>query len=209
LKQAAPASVTGIDPAVGFVAYAREYVRDTRASFGVGNAMALPLEDGAFSVVVSGLVLNFVPRPDAALAEMARVTRRDGTVAVYVWDYADRMQMMRVFWDAAVELDPAAADMDEGRRFPVCKPEPLAQLFRGAGLTDIEVRAIDMPTHFRDFDDYWEPFLGAQGPAPGYTMSLPEERRTALRARIRSRLPIAPDGSISLVARAWAVRGSK
>jgi SAM-dependent methyltransferase len=209
LQQAAPASVTGIDPAVGFVSYARRSVNDSRARFGAGDAMALPVEDEAFSAVVSGLMLNFVPRQDAALAEMVRVTRHGGTVAAYVWDYAGRMQMMRVFWDAAVELDPAAAEKDEGPRFPVCKPGPLAQLFESAGLAEVVVQGIEVPTRFRDFDDYWSPFLGGQGPAPGYAMSLTEKKRAALRERTRSMLPVAPDGSISLVARAWAVRGSK
>ncbi|MDQ3927616.1 MAG: SAM-dependent methyltransferase, partial [Chloroflexota bacterium] len=90
-----------------------------------------------------------------------------------------------------------------------CKPEPLADLFTSAGLTGVQVRAIDITTHFRDFDDYWSPFLGGQGPAPSYATSLSEGSRAALRERIRSKLPIAPDASISLVARAWAVRGSK
>jgi SAM-dependent methyltransferase len=171
--------------------------------------MALPFGDETFNSVVSGLVLNFIPRQDVALAEMVRVARRGGIVAVYVWDYADQMQMMRVFWDAAVELDQAVAEKDELRRFPFCKPEPLTELFEGAGLTSVEARAIDAATHFRDFDDYWSPFLGGQGPAPGYAMSLTEEKRVALRELIRSRLPVAPDGSISLIARAWAVRGSK
>ncbi|HET6261168.1 MAG TPA: methyltransferase domain-containing protein [Chloroflexia bacterium] len=209
LRQAQPAAVTGVDPSEGFVAYAREHVQDRRASFKIGDAMALPFGDETFSAVVSGLVLNFIPRQDVALAEMARVARRGGIVAVYVWDYADQMQMMRVFWDAAVELDQAVAEKDELRRFPFCKPGPLTELFEGAGLTGIEVRAIDAATHFRDFDDYWSPFLGGQGPAPGYAMSLTEEKRATLRELIRSRLPIAPDGSISLIARAWAVRGSK
>jgi hypothetical protein len=66
-----------------------------------------------------------------------------------------------------------------------------------------------VPTVFRDFEDYWRPFLSGEGPAPGFAMSLPEERRAELRERIRARLPIADDGSISLVARAWAVRGTK
>jgi hypothetical protein len=72
----------------------------------------------------------------------------------------------------------------------------------------VEVRAIDVPTHFRDFDDYWTPFLGGQAPAPGYAMSLAEEQRIALREQIRRTLPIEPDGSIRLIARAWAVRGT-
>jgi hypothetical protein len=71
----------------------------------------------------------------------------------------------------------------------------------------VRVLAIDVPTLFKDFDDYWKPFLGGQAPAPGYCMSLTEERRTALRERIRSTMPVQPDGSIHLIARAWAVRG--
>ncbi len=209
LEQAQPAAVTGVDPSEGFVAYASERVRDRRVTFRVGDAMALPFGDEMFRAVVSGLALNFIPSQDVALAEMVRVARRGGIVAAYVWDYAGQMQMTRVFWDAAVELDQAIAEKDQGRRFPICKPEPLTELFESAGLMGVEVRAIDAPTHFRDFNDYWSPFLGGQGPAPSYAMSLTEERRTALREHIKSKLPVAPDGSISLIARAWAVRGSK
>lgn len=209
LHQARPAAVTGIDSAEGFVAYASEHVQDSRASFRVGDAMALPFADEIFSVVVSGLALNFMPEHDVAVAEMARVAGRGGVVAAYVWDYADQMQMLRVFWDAAVELDPTIADRDQARRFPICKPGPLTELFKSVGLTGVEVRALDVTTRFRDFDDYWSPFLGGQGPAPSYVTSLTEEARTTLRERIKSSLAVAPDGSISLMARAWAVRGSK
>jgi len=209
LEGAQPAGVTGVDPAAAFVTYAREHVQDGRASFEVADATALPLGDEMFGAVVSGLVLNHIPAPGDALAEMARVTRHGGVVASYVWDYADQMQMLRVFWDAAVELDPAIAEMDQGRRYPICRTEPLADLFNSAGLTGVEVRAVDVPTRFRDFDDYWVPFLGGHFPAPSYVTSLDEENRVALRERIRAKLPTAPDGSISLVARAWAVRASK
>ena len=119
------------------------------------------------------------------------------------------MELMRHFWDAAVALDPAIRAQDEGVRFPLCQPESLARLFARVGLHGVETRAIDAPTVFRDFDDYWSPFLGGQGPAPSYTMSLDEDRRATLRERIRARLPIAADGSIALIARAWAVRGVK
>jgi hypothetical protein len=117
------------------------------------------------------------------------------------------MQLIRHFWDAAAALDPAAVELDEGRRFPICRPEALERLFTEAGMEDIAVRAVDVPTLFRDFDDYWSPFLGGQGPAPGYAMSLSEERRALLRERIRADLPISGDGSIHLSARAWAARG--
>lgn len=209
LQRKEPAEVTGVDPAESFVAYAREHVEDSRASFKVGDATALPLDEGMFDAVVAGLVLNHMPTPEPGVAEMARVAKQGGTVAAYVWDYADGMQMTRVFWDAVVELDEGAAEMHQGRRYPMCKPEPLALLFRGAGLKDVEVRAIDVPTRFRDFDDYWLPFLGGQGPAPSYVTGLPEEKKAALREVVRSRLPVEQDGSISLVARAWAARASK
>jgi SAM-dependent methyltransferase len=206
-----PASVLGVDPSEGYVAHARERIADPRARFEVGDARALPVADGAFDAVVSGLVLNFVPDAEraGAVAGMRRAVRPGGVVAAYVWDYAEGMQLMRRFWDAAVALDPAARELDEGRRFPLCRPEPLAALFRGAGLGGVAVLAVEVPTEFRDFDDFWAPFLGGQGPAPAYVMSLGEDRRAALRERIRSRLPLAADGSIHLTARAWAMRGSR
>ena len=207
LDLAAPAEVVGVDQSAGYVAYTGQKIADPRARFEVADAQALPHADGAFDAAVSGLVLNFIPQPERAVAEMARVVRPGGVVAVYVWDYAGEMQLMRHFWDAAVALDPASRALDEGIRFPLCAPGPLAALWAAAGLAQVETRAIDVPTVFRDFDDYWSPFLGGQGPAPGYAMSLSEERRAALRERIRAGLPIAPDGSIHLMGRAWAVRG--
>jgi len=142
----------------------------------------------------------------AALAEMARVTRNGGMLGAYVWDYGGKMELMRVFWDAAAALDPAAARMDEGVRFPLCRPEALEALFSGAGLQDVKVTALDIPTAFESFEDYWQPFLGGQGPAPAYAMSLDEAARTGLRDRIRERLPTQANGSIHMTARAWAVR---
>jgi SAM-dependent methyltransferase len=206
---AAPCEVVGIDPSKGFVAYASSQAADTRVHFDVGDARSLPFEAQEFDVVVSGLVLNFVPDPAQGLAEMTRVARSGGTVAANVWDYAGAMQMMRYFWDAAVALDPAALELDEGRRFPICQPDALRGLFDTAGLTGLEARAIDVPTGFRDFDDYWSPFLGGQAPAPSYVASLEEMRREALRHHLRAALPVATDGSIHLIARAWAIRGTR
>lgn len=202
-----PRSVAGVEPSEGFLASARKHLGG-RAMLYQGSAAAIPLDDGSADVVVSGLVLNFVPDPSAALAEMTRVADRGATIAAYVWDYAGKMELMRFFWDAAVELDPGAAKLDEGVRFPVCRPEPLVALFERGGLVDIGATAIEIATPFPDFDAYWQPFLGGQGPAPAYAMSLPEDPRARLAARIRERLPVQADGSIALSARAWAVRGA-
>ena len=206
LDNASPRQVMGIDPSDGFVSFARHKVTDPRATFQVGDAQKLSASDSSFDATVAGLVINFVPDQAKAVREMKRATRSGGTVAAYVWDYAGEMQMMRRFWDAAVALDSNAVPLDEGRRFPVCRPEPLASLFEHAGLSGVEIRPIDAPTIFKDFDDYWTPFLGGQAPAPGYCMSLSEDRRVVLRDRIRANLPINSDGSIHLAARAWAVR---
>ena len=207
LDQAAPVEVVGVDPSPGYIAYARKKITDPRVRFESGDARYIPLVSGTFDVVVSGLVLNFVPQPDQAVAEMRRTARPGGLIGSYVWDYAGEMQLMRHFWDAAISLDPGAVALDEGRRFPICNPDQLTSLFERAGLQRIDTTAIDVPTVFADFDDYWRPFIGGQGPAPSYAMSLSEQQRTALRDRIQAELPAEPDGSIHLIARAWAVKG--
>lgn len=207
LAEADPIHVVGVDPAEGFLASARTQIVDPRATFGIGDAQSLPLPDRRFDAVVSGLALNFVPDPRRAGAELARVATSGGVAAAYVWDYAEGMAMMRYFWDAATALDPAATELDEGRRFSLCQPERLRGLWVDAGLDSVTVQAIEVATVFADFGDYWQPFLGGQGPAPGYAMSLTEEHRAALRDLLRTRLPSGPGGSIPLTARAWAVRG--
>lgn len=207
LRAAQPASVLGIDSSPAFIDFAQAFTPDARARYEVGDAQALSLAAHSVDIAVSGLMVNFVPQPEAALAEMARVVRPGGCVAIYVWDYVEGMELMRYFWTAAVELNPKALDSDEGKRFQMCRPEPLKALFEQAGLAHVEVRLLEVPTPFRDFDDYWSPFLGGQGPAPGYAMALSEAERVRLRERIREALPHRPDGSIELHARAWGVRG--
>lgn len=174
------------------------------ATFAVGDATELPTD--VADVVVSALALNFFPDVPAALASM-RAAAPHGLVAAYVWDYAGRMDLIRALWDAAVELDPAAAALDEGARFPICRPDALEAAWREAGCREVESVAIDVPTVFADFDDFWRPFLAGTGPAPAYVVALSPDRRGALRKLLRSRLPIAPDGTIAMNGRAWAVRG--
>jgi SAM-dependent methyltransferase len=202
-----PASVSGVEPSAGFRALAAQALGG-RVAVHDGSAAALPLPDAGVDVTVSGLVLNFVPDLPAALAEMKRVTVPGGTIAAYVWDYAGGMELIRWFWDVASELDPEAARLHEGVRFPLCHPDALLAAFRRAGLSAPETAPIDVPTPFASFDDYWSPFLGGQGPAPAYAMALPEEARRRLRDGLLARLPVAADGSLRLTARAWAIRAA-
>ena len=207
LARANPRIVIGCDRSPGYIAFAQSQTTDPRVRFGLAELPELPQVANGFDAAVAGLVLNFLPVPrDGVLAMRSRVKPR-GTVAAYVWDYAAGMELIRRFWDAAIALDLRARPLDEAERFPSCRPEPLALLFLMAGLQDVAVRSIDVPTVFRNFDDYWMPFLGGQGPAPGYARSLTPERLAELRETLRGRLASAPDGTIALTARAWAVKG--
>lgn len=206
---ASPAQVLGVDPSIRYLAHARAHLMRRGISFEVAEAGALPAREAAFDAVVSGLALNFIPEPAQAIQEMRRVVRPGGLVAAYVWDYAGEMQLLRRFWDVAVALDPDARELHEGRRFPLCNPIRLRELFEGCGLAAIAVRPIDVTTVFSDFEDLWQPFLSGQGPAPGYVAALSEERRTELAEHLRARISAAGDGSITLSARSWAIRGNR
>ena len=203
LDTAAPAKVVGVDRSEAFVDYARRTVQNDAVTFQVGDAAELA--SGSFDLVVSGLVLNFLPDRVPALRRMGEL---GGTVAAYVWDYADGMQLMKYFWDALVELVPAAAEEHEGERFAFCRPDSLEDMFAEAGFGGVTSRGIVVPTVFPSFDDYWSPFLGGTGVGPAYLRGLDETTREALRKALQERVPAAADGSIELTARAWAVRGT-
>ena len=209
LGDCAPKSILGVEPSEGFLKLARQQVTDSRATFVQGAGDRIPSGDGSVDVAVAGLVMNFIPDPSKAMAELSRCIAPGGKIAAYVWDYAGHMQLMRHFWDAAVALNPAARDKVESTRFPLCRPGPLRLLFESAGLRDVSVDALDIPTPFANFNDYWEPFLSGVAPAPGYCMSLDEASRNALKTRLQKALPTDEDGMILLAARAWAVKGRR
>lgn len=182
---------------------------NSRAEFRLGDAQALAAADASRDVVVSGLVLNFVPDKARALAEMKRVARPGARIGFYVWDYAGGgVEFMRAFWQAAISLNPQAVDLAENRRFPFCTPEGLADLAGRAGLAPVDCAPIEVPTVFADFDDYWQPFTLGAGPAPGYCASLAPEARQQLKEKLQHDLPRREDGSIHLKTRAWAVKAA-
>jgi SAM-dependent methyltransferase len=202
-----PGVVFCLDPSLPFLQYARRSTASPRVHFIAGQAQSVGLVSNSVDVVVSGLVLNFVPRPQAAISEMIRVAKPGGHIGIFVWDYADGMQMLRFFWDAAAALDPGAKEFDEGICFPICREGELESSLRAAGLARVEAMPVEVQTIFLDFEDYWQPFLGRVGPAPNYLMGLHPMQRRKIEERLRKTLPVREDGSISLVARAWAVKG--
>ena len=205
----APASrVVGIDPSEAFVAVARAHHQGSQLRFAVGDAQHLQFADACFDRTLSLLILNFISDPGKALKEMIRVTRPGGTVAAAVWDYGEGMEMLRVFWDEATALAPAAGAKDESH-MPLCRRGELATLWRTHHLLDVSEKPLTIETRFSSFEDYWSPFLQRQGPAGAYAATLPEREREQLMLNLRQRLlGDGPDRSITLRARAWAVRGT-
>lgn len=210
LRQAEPTRLHGIDTSEPFLELARLRLSGTIATFEASDAMAL--DDGAgaesavvYDVVASGLLLNFLAAPATALERQVHVTTPGGTVGAYVWDYAVGMHPIRLFWEAAMDHDPAAERKAESLVFGDWQPQRLEGLFFDAGLTGIETREITVPVTFPSFDDFWAPFLGGQGLAPAYLRSVGPVAASEVRDRLERR--VAADGAVDLSARAWATKG--
>jgi SAM-dependent methyltransferase len=199
--------VAAVDPSEPFVEACR--ARVPGADVRVASAESLPFPDESFDAVLSQLVVNFLADAPAGVAEMRRVARPGGLIGACVWDYAGEMRLLRTFWDAAVELDPAGAGpLHEGHAMRYSNPDDLGALWSEAGLEGVEVSPVDVEASYDDFDDLWQPLTTGVGPAGSYATSLDPERREALRSRMSASLG-DPNGSFTLTARAWCVRGAK
>ena len=200
-----PGSVAAVDPSEPFVEVCR--ARTAGADVRVARAEELPFADGEFDVVLAQLVVQRMSDAPRGVGEMRRVANPGGTVAACTWDFASGMTMMRTFWDAAVALDAeGAARFGAGAPMPYCEPHELGELWRAAGLVQVELGQLLAGTDYHDFDDFWSSFLGGVGGSGAYVASLGDAQRKALRDEVRRRLD-SPKGSFRLTARAWYVRG--
>ena len=194
-------NVAAIDPAPQFTAACRQ--RNPGADVREGVAEELPWADATFDAALSSLVLGFMRDPDQGVREMARVTRPGGTVAACMWDTtAGGMTMLRIFWSAVRRID---AGVEGERRMAGTADGDMVERFNQAGLEDVVGTALAARADYAGFDDFWEPFTFAVGPAGQYLRSLPDERRASVRGACRAALP---DGPFSLDARAWCARGT-
>jgi SAM-dependent methyltransferase len=209
VERNAPVTVVGVDASAEQISFARQHRAYPNVSFETADAMALPFPDFSFDVVVCGLGLNYLPTPGRALEEFRRVVKPGGTIAVYVWDYADGARFLREFWDAAVAVDSEAATFDQAYRFPMCTQEGLRSLFEQAKLEGFTSYALNVVTRFTSFDDYWQPLLTGQGSAPVYLAARDPQIQAAIRERLRAVLPTNSQGAIELPARAWAMRARR
>jgi ubiquinone/menaquinone biosynthesis C-methylase UbiE len=208
-QRTANTRIIGIDPSNEYVAYANNVnsVPD-RVSFEVGDAQHLRFAGATFGSSFSLLVFNFIANPLKALEEARRVTEPGGLIAAAVWDYGKDMRMLRMFWDAASSIDDRAREFDEAH-MPLCRPGELADLWKQAGLKNVDQQPLDIEMRFDSFEDYWQPFLLGQGPAGAYVRRLDSVRLQCLRDELKRQLRVSGEGvSFVLPARAWAVCGS-
>jgi ubiquinone/menaquinone biosynthesis C-methylase UbiE len=194
-------NVAAIDPAAQFAAACRQ--RHPGADVREGVAEALPWRDGFFDVTLCSLVVAFMKDAEQGVSEMQRVTCPGGTVAACMWDIAGGgMTMLKTFWAAARSLDPTVAGE---RSRPGVTEGDLGERFRRAGLQDVLEGELEARVDYSDFQDFWEPFTFAVGPAGHYLASLPADRQARVREACQAALPAGP---FSLTARAWYARGT-
>ena len=195
-------SVFACDPSAPFVAdcAARHPGVDVR----LGRAEALPFDDGRFDVALAQLVLHFVSNPEQAARELRRVVRPGGLVAACVWDFAEGMEMLRHFWDAALTVDPNAPD--EARTLRFGRQGEIVELFEGAGLEDVVETTLHVSTQYHSFDELWSGYLAGIGPAGAFCVALSDEARAALREVLFRRVG-SPAGSFTLGAMARSAHG--
>ncbi len=201
-RRVGPKRIAAVDPSESFVAAcaARVPGADVRRA----GAECLPWPDGTFDAVLAQLVINFLPDPAAGIAEFVRVARPGGVLAACVWDYGDRMRLLRAFWNAARELDPEVPD--EGLTMRIRTAEALARLWRDGGVATVGTTSLVVRAHYIDFAELWDSLQLGVGPAGAYCRSLDEQRRAALRDGLFGGLG-SPAGPFTCEARAWAVRG--
>ena len=203
------AKIIGIDPSARFVQAARSQIADPRVTIELGDAQNLPYADASFDRCLALLVVNFIPDAPKAAKEMRRVTQSGGVVATTMWDSSRANEFNHCFWDAATAIDPTVKTPSE-RPGSYGSAEALSGLLTDAGLTDIKVIDLNMPCQFSSFDELWQRYIGGSGSGPAgvYVASLTEERREAVKQRLRHDiLRGGTDKPFTLQAKAWAVRG--
>lgn len=201
VRRAGVAAVSACDPSGSFVAACAR--RNPGVDVRMGVAEQLPFDDDMFDLVVSQLVLHFVPDPEAAASEGTRVLREDGVIAACVWDFTRGMELLRAFWDAALSLDARAPDEVRVMRFG--REGEIAQWLTDAGLEQVQESTLTVSSSYTDFDEVWSGLLAGIGPSGSYCVGLPPAHRRALRQALFERLG-EPRGAFTLTAVARAGR---
>lgn len=201
--------IVGVDVSEPYLEFARLRSDCAGIEFLQGDGQALAFPDATFAAAYALIALNFISDPLRAAREMARVVRPGGVVVAAAWDFRGGLVYQRLLWDTAAGIDPKAAETRD-RIFsnPLAKPEGMTDLLRAAGLADVRRESLTIRMDFADFDDYWQPLLGGQGPVGGYVAALEPELRDRVCEAVRAAyLSGDADGPRSLTATSWVVTG--
>jgi len=204
IARCAPAKVAAVDPSEGQLAYARTRPGTNIAEFRTGDAQRLPFADRSFDIVAMALAISFVPDPAKAAAEMARVTRRGGMVATYMWDFSVGGAPVDPIYRA---LSAIGVDGPRPPSAGVATVEGLHELWSKAGLQAVEARHIKIDTVFSSAEDYWQSIILPAGPQGVLIARMPAEQREKLRRALDAQLRPGPDGRITVPGVASAVKG--
>jgi ubiquinone/menaquinone biosynthesis C-methylase UbiE len=208
LANGACASLTCLDRSLAYLSFAKQRILSSGVEFVQGDVQSTSLAASGYSLVVSGLVVNFVDSPAKMLREMLRLGRSGGVLGLYIWDFAEGMEPIRKFWDAAHKCNaPNVRKFDAGVRFPICQRDNLLRSITEAGWLEPKVAPVEIHARFKNFDDYWAPFLSGQGTGPAFAVGLTEEMREKVRKALMSLVTVSPDEPFTLRTRAWAAKG--
>jgi ubiquinone/menaquinone biosynthesis C-methylase UbiE len=202
-------SIEAFDFSPAYIAHAKARGADPRINFQTADACAIPFPDGSFDLTLSMLVLAFIPEPQRAVREMARVTKPGGTVAACMWDLRGGLVFGRMFWDIAAILDPNAVDLRaKALSRPITHQGGIAGAFKAAGLRDVQETALTIAMNFAGFEDFWAPFEGRESAFAAYVAGLDPAQKDKFKSALRlAYLDGAPDGRRTYFASAWAARG--
>jgi ubiquinone/menaquinone biosynthesis C-methylase UbiE len=204
IAHCAPTAVMAIDPSDAQLAYARTQPGVKMAEFQLGDAQNLPFGDDTFDVAVMALVISFLPNPDKAAAEMARVVRRGGWVATYMWDSPGGGTPVQPIYLAMEAMGMTGARAPNSA---VSRMEAMRSLWEKVGLESVETRVIRIATTYSDFDDFWDSNVVPIGPQGKLIAGMSASAREELRVRLRDYLPVSSDGRIVYESFANAVKG--
>jgi ubiquinone/menaquinone biosynthesis C-methylase UbiE len=201
-RRVGAAHVAGMEPSPSFLAACRARLPD--ADIRSGPAERLPWGDGEFDAALSQLVLSFVADADQVAREMRRVVRAHGTVGACMWQEGASLQMGHVFWEAAASVDPGVGTREGKMAYR--KQGEIADLWKRAGLRDVEETFLEVRASYQNFDDFWDPIVTGAGSIGAYMATADDDRRSAIREACRARLG-NPQHPFELSARACAARG--
>ena len=204
IARCVPAGVTAIDPSDDQLAYARTRPGAKTADFRTGNAQGMPFTDSVFDGAIMALVISFLPEPNKAVAEMARVVRPGGWVAAYMWDIPGGGVPSHPIYLALEGMGMTAARPPNPE---VSAPSAMTRIWEGAGLVSVETTVIRIRTIYSEFEDYWESNVVPVGPQGKLIAGMSAASKKELRAQLQSRLPTLRDGRVVFDSFANAVKG--